>query len=88
MRILFVLLLLASPCYAADKALILSDKEQKDLISIMDAATRSQGLSIVPATANLLYKLQNAGTVTEQKEIEPDKPDAKRKLTPRVGPQR
>lgn len=56
------------PAYAADKALILTDKEQTELVQALDAATKAQGLVIAPATLRLYYKLQSAGSVIEKKD--------------------
>lgn len=83
MRALLALLLMIGSAQAADKAMILDDKDQQDLINALDAATRAQGLAIAPSTLKLLYKLQSAGTVTGQKEVKPDdKPPAAKEDKP------
>jgi hypothetical protein len=66
-----MLLLLTGGAQAADKALILNEQEQRDLVTILDAATKAQGLAIAASTLRLLYKLQSAGVVQE-----PPKPES------------
>jgi hypothetical protein len=65
MRALALLLFLTTPAIAADKALILTDQEQQELIQVLDQATKMGGLSIAPVTAKLLGKLQSAPAVKE-----------------------
>ena len=74
----FILLLLVLPVHAADRAMILNDQDQRDLVQMLDTATRAQGLSIAPTALRLYNKLQTSGVVTEQKPVESkETPDAK-----------
>ncbi len=75
MKYLLALLMLTSPCYAADRALILNDQEQAALRVILDAAIKSQGLNGVSRNAFFLSdKLDAAGIVTESKPVPPAEP--------------
>ena len=76
-RALALLLALTGAADAADKALILNDQEQRDLVALLDAATKAQGLAMAPQALRLYYKLQAAGVVTEQKTEPAEGKDAK-----------
>lgn len=79
---------MASPAYAADKALILSDQDQMALKQILDAAVRQSGLSVIAKNAIIFSeRLDAAGVVTDQKVV-PDKPQVKEppKESPKESP--
>jgi hypothetical protein len=74
--IAFIVIFLLFACFrdfanAADRALILTDQDQKDLVQALDAATKAQGLAVAPANVRLYQKLLAAPVVTEQSHDKP-----------------
>ena len=67
-----LVLLFTASAAGADKALILNDQDQKDLVQVLDAATRAQGLSIAATSLRLYQKLLAAPSITEQKDAPHD----------------
>jgi len=61
----------AVPAQAAERALMFDDNDVKVLTQILDAATRSGGIQIAPATVYILDKLNKAPVVTERKDADP-----------------
>jgi hypothetical protein len=55
-KYLVMFLLVVSPAYAADKALILTPQDQQDLINALDASVRSGGLNAASAAMRILDK--------------------------------
>lgn len=66
-RLLILVALLASPAHAEDYALVISDKEKKALLEILDIAAKARGIEIAQNVVYFLNKIQAAPVVTEQK---------------------
>jgi hypothetical protein len=76
MRLFVALALLAlvTPAYAADKALILNDQDQKSLIMILDAAAKGYGVQTAVQVARIMELLDKAPTVTAKHDDIPKDP--------------
>lgn len=78
MRTIIALLLLGSTAQAADKVMILKDKDQQSLLRVIDASLKAHGIAVLPDAARLFDAYNAAGTLQDQKPVtEPPKEEPK-----------
>lgn len=73
-RLILCAALIATPAYAADKAVILNEAEERAILLMIDEAVKAKGLEMAPNAVYLANKIKSAPMVTEQKPATPDKP--------------
>jgi len=61
-----ILLVIATPTFAANRVIILNDAEQQALLNALDDSTRAKGLAAAEANLHLLNKLRSAPTQVEE----------------------
>jgi hypothetical protein len=68
--ILAAVFLLISTVYAVarDVAIIADDQHRQDIMQVLDAALKNQGINILPQVNRVIEILQKANTVVEQKD--------------------
>lgn len=65
MRLAVFAMLIAFPACAADVALILTEPEQREMVQVLDAAAKAEGIKMATPVSHLWEKLKMAPAVKE-----------------------
>lgn len=65
MRFVILVMLIALPARAADVALILTEPEQREMVQVLDAAAKAEGIKMATPVSHLWEKLKVAPAVKE-----------------------